>query len=518
MTTRSQTPSTGPRRAVAYARVSMAREEMISPEIQLDAIRGWCAANNRDIVEEIVDRGKTGRNFNRQIQRAIEMTEGSEADDIVVWKFSRFGRTRSGWEKNLGRVEDKGGELHSASEPVDAKTAVGKFTRGLFGQLAAFESDLFSEGWKEAQSYRHNLGLPHTGTPQFGYVHHRCRDSDENRWRLRTPKDRACTDDGTCREEYRVDPVTGPVLAELYRRYLASEGLASLAAWCQSTGQPRIRGGEWYASSVSDLLDSGFGAGLLRTGIKGKATRGAHVEYLPGAQTPVIEHDVWEAYLARREATYDLHSSAKRSVWPLTGLIKCGLCGGSMTCASSARGRGYIYRCVRMQNNHQCKGVWRVRAVIENEMFAALDDVADELEAAGRRSAKTVRRQKSDSSHQRQRLQVRLEESRKERTNLVAAVARGTLEDSDVRDALATIKADQETILAELAVAAIPPRAWTPPQIRSLRTQWAELPVETARAIARLLVKSIVCHEDKTITVTLADALTGHRVTGGVKQ
>jgi hypothetical protein len=50
-------------------------------------------------------------------------------------------------------------------------------------------------------------------------------------------------------------------------------------------------------------------------------------------------------------------------------------------------------------------------------------------------------------------------------------------------------------------------KAWTPPQIRTLREDWPRLPLETRREMVRLLVESITVRADKTIDVALVPAL-----------
>ncbi|MFD0855529.1 recombinase family protein, partial [Actinomadura adrarensis] len=127
---------------------------MISPTLQKTAINDWARRHNRRIVAWVEDPDKSGRTFNRRIQEAIEAVENGEAREIIVWKFSRFGRQRYGWAVNLERVEAKGGQLVSATEEVDARTASGKFARGMLAEVAAFESDRASEQWKETHQHR----------------------------------------------------------------------------------------------------------------------------------------------------------------------------------------------------------------------------------------------------------------------------------------------------------------------------------------------------------------------------
>lgn len=499
-------------RLVAYARVSQAREEMVSPEIQLKSIREWAAANGHVVVAEIVDPNATGRNFDRKIQDAIALVEKGEATDVCVYKFSRFGRSRRGWELNLGRLNDKSGDLHSSTEEVDATTAAGKFQRGIFKEVAAFESDRFSEQWQDAQEYRLSLGLPHTATPRFGYVHHKCNSQPVTSagWRIVNEKDPVCRTDEKCREAYRLHPDQSRVLKELYLRYIAGEGLAPLAAWCNATSQPRERGGKWYPSSIADLLDSGFGAGLLRVGVggtKGRPDKDDRIQYFAGAQPTVIDPDVWERYLSVRQENNAKPSSLKRSSWPLTGLVKCGLCGGNMTCAGNKHGPGYIYRCTVMQNLKACPGVWRIRAAIEDEMFRVLDEVATDLSDRARRLAPTVRRQRVVAERNVAATRNALTQAEEGKKRLVDAIMRGDIADEDVAEQMGEVNATIKRLNDTLAVDAVPPQPITPLLIRDLKTDWPTLPVSTARSMAQLLVRDIICHPDKRIEVRVVPAL-----------
>lgn len=53
-----------------------------------------------------------------------------------MWKYSRFGRNDLGIAVNLARLENVGGQLESATEEIDARTAVGRFNRAILFDLA----------------------------------------------------------------------------------------------------------------------------------------------------------------------------------------------------------------------------------------------------------------------------------------------------------------------------------------------------------------------------------------------
>lgn len=85
--------------AIGYVRVSMMREDGVSPEIQKAAVSEWAARRSRVIVDWVEDLDLTGREFaKRKIAAMIERVSRGEAREIAVWKYSRFGQARGGGE------------------------------------------------------------------------------------------------------------------------------------------------------------------------------------------------------------------------------------------------------------------------------------------------------------------------------------------------------------------------------------------------------------------------------------
>lgn len=480
-------------RVIGYVRVSKTKKEEkdgISPGAQKKAILAACRRKGYVVVRWIEDLDKTGRNFARAgVQEAIRAVQDGEADVVMVWRWSRFGRTSTDYRVNMDRVEKAGGFLEAALEEVDPRTSSGRLMRGLFIELATFESEKISEGWKEAQAIRLDNGLPANGRVRFGYAYHRCTGE--------------CP--GSCKTEYRVDPDTGPVLASLYRRYLDGESLPKLRDWCTATGQPRERGGTWCTSSVADVLDGGFGAGLLHSG--GRTRNGKWEEHVwtAGAHEPVITEEEWERYRMRRKRLRTIPSRHKAPTYTLTGLVVCGQCGGNMFAASSARGPGYLYRCNNAQNTGACPGVWIVRSAVEAAVLDALEPYAVRLEEAARKALARPRpRPKETVPAGAADARRRLKESQEGLARLVKSVAAGVLSEDEVAKEAAALR--KAAAAAERAIEAAAGetsggRALPPTRLRALREQWDDLPVATRRGMVIELFERVVVAADKTITV-----------------
>lgn len=299
-----------PLRAVLYLRQSISKEESISLELQESAGRDYCARMGYVVVGVEEDPGISGRTWNRPgVRKVMELVEYGDADVIVLWKWSRLSRARLDWAVAVDKVESAGGRIESATEPLDTTTAAGRLARGMLAEFAAFESERIGDGWKETQARRLRQGLPHTGTPRFGYVK-------------------------VAKDTYEPDPYTAPILAEAYRLYVEEEwGWTKIVRWLNGAGVPTITGtSKWDAAKIRSVMDAGFGAGVLAVGYRSK-----DVTYLPGAHPAIISEDLWASY---RRLRSDRHTTrpAPQARALLIGMIKCDDCGSGMR--SHSRGRG----------------------------------------------------------------------------------------------------------------------------------------------------------------------------------
>src|SRR6185312_2515811 len=313
--------------AVGYVRVSMAREEMVAPQLQRAAIEDRCRRDGSYIAEWIEELDVSGREFAREgVQRAIGLVRDGTYRRVYVWKYSRFGRNATYVGVHVGEMEAAGGQLISATEDVDASTAAGKFARGMLWRVDEFYSDVVGENWKEAHAKRRREGLPHNGTPRFGYLYHRATTT-----RSRCPL--GC-DIGKCVTGYVPDPVTREHAAGMFTSYTAGTSVLKIAVGLNRLGLLTPAGKAWDQRAVRQYMDSGFAAGFLR--VHDPACEHANQKaalackrkvLIPGAHEPVIGEPVWAEYQRQRGARRYLPPRVESPVYPLTGLVKCGRCG-----------------------------------------------------------------------------------------------------------------------------------------------------------------------------------------------
>ncbi|QIK74105.1 recombinase family protein [Nocardioides piscis] len=320
--------------AILYLRQSKAKDDSISIDLQRAACLAHCQRQGYEVIEEVVEEGVSGfRDWRKrpEFHRVVE----SRADVVVVYRWSRLSRKRL----DQAQLIDMLGTVESATEPIDPTTAGGRFAREQFLSFAAFESDLKSEQWKEALNHRAERGLPKNGQPRYGY---------------------AKREDG----HYSPDPITGPILHEMYIRYIGGAGLQVLCGWLNDAGHTTQRGNAWTVQTLRRLLESGFGAGLL---VQDTRTTGRETSWIEGAHDGVISRDEWQAYLDVRGKRKTVAPKRRIARWHLAGLAICGLCGNRMIVTTLKEGKSQAL-CSGYHNSRSCTGVWIKRQVLEHRV------------------------------------------------------------------------------------------------------------------------------------------------------
>lgn len=447
-------------RAVAYIRVSKERDGMISPELQLASIEQHCERLGYVIVETISDLDLTGRFWKRrQVERAIALIEAGQADVLVVWKVSRVSRNRKDWAIAVDRVEGVGGRMESATEPMDTTTSSGRFARGMLAELAAFESERIGEQWKETHDRRVRQGLPANGKPRFGYQYDKATG-------------------------FTPDPVTGPVLREMYERYLSGQSVYALVKFLNDgptrpvTGYGVSKDGLWSARTIRRIMDQGFGAGYI--------TR--HAERHQGSHPPVITPAQWEEYLSRREIRR-VNRRIERSPYLFSGLIRCS-CGSPMNAGLFGSGRTAKYRCKAAAEKRSHPGGYVMATLVETHVLAQLAEWAAEIDAEAAEASKMTAHTTSagdrlkELARQISKLEAKLDQ-------LTHKMLDGTVPQDSytrLRDELAAQKSPLEEAFRAASVAVSKPPARLLPE---LLNDWVLLPVETRRDLLTRIIGSI---------------------------
>lgn len=399
----------GPGRVVAYVRVSalMGRsgDDFHSPEVQLAAIRRATAPAGLREVAVIEDIDRTGRHFSREgIEQIRRMALARQIDALAVYDVSRLGRNVRESLVFLTWLAEQGVTILSASEQVDTSTPAGRLMLTNMLAIAEYRSDEIGRGWSGTIARRAERGQHH-GRP-LGYVK---------------------------RDKHLVpDPVLGPAITEVFRRYAAGDPIGEITAYLSA-----VRGRPMHTPNVKKLLRNPVHLGRVIAGD----------EVLPGQHEPLVDEVTWRRVQDRLAADAGTPPRHLAPTWSLVGLVECPRGhklqrqGDRLVCG---QGRGDV-------KGGACPGVGRpLLAKVEVEVLRQVAVYASRLRtdhqarmvrearmAAGRRDRGVLERQVSDA--------------RAGMVRLAKTNALDPLPDEVYRQAMGELREAERTAAAELA-------------------------------------------------------------------
>jgi len=131
-----------------YARVSSDRQDVdLSISAQLKALREYALRNSYQVVKEFVDEAETGRTTARPAFKemiSIARRPNKPFEQILVWKYSRFARSRKDSIVYKAMLKKVGVMVVSINEPFD-DTPTGRLMEGIIESLDEFYSDNLGE-------------------------------------------------------------------------------------------------------------------------------------------------------------------------------------------------------------------------------------------------------------------------------------------------------------------------------------------------------------------------------------
>lgn len=159
-------------KAIGYIRVSTEEQAKhgISLDVQRSKITAYAALEDMELVGIVADEGLSGCSIKGRpgMINVLEMVKNREVKAVVVFKLDRLARNTFETLK-ISRLFDRHGTaLHSISEKLDTKSAMGRFFFIILASIAEMERGIIGEPICSAMSRKRERGEPCNGNPPFG--------------------------------------------------------------------------------------------------------------------------------------------------------------------------------------------------------------------------------------------------------------------------------------------------------------------------------------------------------------
>lgn len=458
--------------AVIYARYSSDKQREESIEGQIRECRAYADRNGIDIVGEYIDRAKSASKDlekRKEFLRMIRDSRNGNFDFVIVWKIDRFARDQYDSIVYKRELEKNGVKVLSATEMIsDSKE--GKIMEAFLRVMAEIYSDDLAE--KVKRGHKENaLKCQHNGGPTpFGYkvVDHKLV----------------------------IDPLTAPVVKEIYQRYADGETIRQILEDLNNRGIRTSKGNPFTYPSFNTILKN-------RAYIGEYSYDGAVV---PGGVPAIVPQEVFDKVQVRRERNKQAPAATKsKTHFLLTTKLFCGECGALVVGDSGKSKNGTVhhyYKCGKAKREKACglKAVrkeWIEDIVVEHTMLMLnnaplMERLTDRLfKLQGKESALLVL------------LKKQLADVEKGIDNILNAIQMGIFTAS-TKDRLAALENEKATFEASIAREQAENPVLTREQIRFFLERYrhtdATDPVERQRLID-CFINAVYLYEDKIVLV-----------------
>ena len=457
-------------KAVIYARYSSDNQREESIEGQIRECTEYAVRNDITILSSYIDRALSARTADRpEFQRMIEDSEKRLFDVVLVWKLDRFSRDRfdSALYKHI--LKKNGVRVISAKENISAGPE-GIILESMLEGYAEYYSAELSEKIQRGQKENALKCRSNGGNIPLGYV---------------------VGADGVL----SVDPLTAPLVAEIFTRYESGETIKAIADSLNKRGFRTRKGSAFRVASLSLILKNRKYIGEYKYADT----------VVPNGIPAIINPDLFERVQERMLTNKKAPSRTKADEdYLLTTKLFCGDCGRLMAgeCGTSGTNgvKYYYYKCGGAKRRLGCKRKavkkhWIERVAVVTTVERVLQDaeinrIADAIVALQDKEDTTI-----------PALREQLKECEKGIENMLNAIQMGILTTS-TKTRLEELEARQNKLKLSIMQAELQKPKYTKEQIVSWinRFKYGDVDdTEYQKQIIDTFINAIYVFDDKLV-------------------
>ncbi len=330
------------RKAALYARYSSENQRDMSIDAQLRAMHEYCGKHSIEVVEEYCDRAKTGTNDRREeFLRMISDSANGDFEAVIVHKFDRFARNMNDAILYKNELKRRGVRLISVLEPLDDTPESILLESLIFGISDFYSVNLGREVMKGLKENALKC-LWTGGKPPLGY--------------------------DVVDKKMVINPNEAQAVRIIFQMMAEGKGYDTIIRHLNAQGYKTKKGKEFGKNSLYEIIINEKYKGEFCFNKRSSANCGVRNNHefksdseiirIPNGCPAIVSEQLWDKANSIRKAMRHLKENSIRHQYLLSGLLRCGCCGGRLH-GNVKRYRNrplvyYTYRCNSRENKHNC--------------------------------------------------------------------------------------------------------------------------------------------------------------------
>lgn len=411
------------------------QDDGFSVEYQMAEIEEFAARNGVELYHNHIDQAQTATKVagREEFFRLIEAVKDGAVDVIIVYKLNRIFRNSYESQKYRKLFRKQGVKLMSVTEMIDEETSSGRLTTNILSDIDQYQSETISDHVKSSMREMARQGYFTGGTVPFGYTLEIIKHGSK------------------IRKKYVEDAEEAQIVRNIFEFYGDGHSLRHIQEYMQENEIKTRRGKDFGITTIARMLANDFYIGTLRY-----KTTGYDDVVMENAVPAIVPLDMWHAVQERKKANKLVQPRKSKSLYSLTGKIKCALCGEhffGMRSGSWQRGKYFEYQyyvCSKRKNYRTCSCrkvrkdqiesllLSQIKRLVLNDhdMERIAREILDQLADSPTVIANEIKKLEKEKK----KLETNLETMLEMRLNGEMSPAVLTRKNAEVEDKLATIK------------------------------------------------------------------------------
>lgn len=356
------------KKVAIYCRVSTTEqaEEGYSIDEQNIKIREYCEREGHEIYNLYEDRGISGKNITNRpgIKQLLQDATENKFDLVIVWKLNRISRKLLDILNIVELLNKHNIAFRSLTENFETETPSGKLQLNIMGAIGEFERETIAENVKMGLLARAKEGRWNGGVV-LGYD--LVELNNEGKKRKNTV--------------LKINEKEANTVRRIFELYSQGHGYKAVVNRINKEGHKTKRNGEFAVSTVKEILQNPVYIGKIRYNVrqdwskKRRNNINANPILSDGIHEPIIDVETWNKVQVILKERSKKHNKVYDCEFPLTGILRCPVCGAGMTISRSTAKRKDGTR--RINEYYSC-GNWKNKGTAVCNSNSIRVEVADE--------------------------------------------------------------------------------------------------------------------------------------------
>ena len=421
-----------------YARVSSEKqaEKDLSIPAQLKAMRNYALTRGWEVVQEFIDEAESARTANRpKFQEMITLAKqkSSPFSAILVWKLSRFARSREDSVLYKALLRKKGIQIISINEQIDDSPS-GKLLEGIIEVIDEFYSTNLAHDTVRGMKENAQQGYFNGGYVPYGYELDIVKVNGRNK------------------RKWKVNEQEAEVVKNIFELCVHGLGAKEIVKELNKKGIVNREGKSFGKPHIYYMLKNENYTG---TYVWNRKAKGERLKF-PNHHPAILDNEKVElvSKLLAERTPKKVHPREIASVHILSGLLFCSKCGSKMVPIGAKSGKFKYYACQnfikkgkhvcdhKMLNTKKLENFFvetiKERLLTDKNLTEVANILIDELNALKTEKSKTL-----------PQVQKRIDDIDRRLAKLYEHIETGKLDFGDLANRIKQLNADKGALLAE---------------------------------------------------------------------